>query len=129
MYCPIILPFFLQYLSNAEDAIGSWSVTSKSTLTKYLNTGDLKRKTGMKEANEAGNGRSHITRNFVIYTVYLVLLLYSKQRSQLSCHVVRMRETINIRGIWLESSHTTASLCTGTLMDYTEIGNCKVDWM
>lgn len=32
MYCPIILPVFLQYLTNADYMIISWSVTSKYTL-------------------------------------------------------------------------------------------------
>jgi len=32
MYCPIILPLFLQYLTNTEYLISSWSITSKSTL-------------------------------------------------------------------------------------------------
>jgi hypothetical protein len=32
MYCPIVLPFFLQYLKNAKVLIIRWSVTSKPTL-------------------------------------------------------------------------------------------------
>jgi hypothetical protein len=32
MYCLIVLPFFHQHLTNAENLISSWSVTSKPTL-------------------------------------------------------------------------------------------------
>jgi hypothetical protein len=32
MYCLIVLPFFLQYLANAENFISSWSVKSEPTL-------------------------------------------------------------------------------------------------
>jgi hypothetical protein len=32
MYCFIVLPFFLKYLTNAEYVISSWPAASKSTL-------------------------------------------------------------------------------------------------
>jgi hypothetical protein len=32
MYCRIVLPFFFQYLTNAENLTSSWSVTSNPTL-------------------------------------------------------------------------------------------------
>jgi hypothetical protein len=34
MYCLIVLPFFLQYLTNTKDLISSWSVTSH-TLNEF----------------------------------------------------------------------------------------------
>jgi hypothetical protein len=32
MYYLILFPFFLQYLTNAENLISSWSITSEPTL-------------------------------------------------------------------------------------------------